>query len=78
MSVKNHPTTEAKKPKNQSSTENDEQFCFFGSLVRWFFGFLVLWFFGFLNFVLKHNPLYNKTKRKPNPAFGIEVWEDKH
>ena len=48
MSVKNHPTTETKKPKNQSSTENAGTvlfFCFFGSLFFWFFGSLVFWFF---------------------------------
>ena len=61
VSVKNHPTTETKKPKNQSSTENAGTvlvfwifvflvFWFFGSLVLWFFGFLVFWFFG--SFVL--------------------------
>ena len=62
MSVKNHPTTETKKPKNSSSTENAGTvlvfwffgflvFCFFVFLVFWFFGslvFLVFWFFGFL------------------------------
>ena len=51
MSVKNHPTTETKKPKNQSSTENAGTvlvFCFFGSLFFWFFGSLVLvfWYMG--------------------------------
>ena len=53
VSVKNHPTTETKKPKNQSSTENAGTvlvFWFFGSLVFWFFGFLVFCFFGFLVF----------------------------
>ena len=64
MSVKNHPTTETKKPKSQSSTENAGTvlvfwffwffgslvFCFFGFLVFWFFVFLVFWFFGFLFF----------------------------
>ena len=51
VSVKNHPTTETKKPKNQSSTENAGTvlvFWFFGFLVFWFFGFSVFWFFGFL------------------------------
>ena len=47
MSVKNHPTTETKKPKNQSSTENAGTVLFFGFFF-WFFGFLVFWFFGFL------------------------------
>ena len=45
MSVKNHPTTETKKPKNQSSTENAGTVLFF-----WFFGFLFFWFFVFLVF----------------------------
>ena len=45
MSVKNHPTTETKKSKNQSSTENAGTV-----LVFWFFCFLVFWFFGFLFF----------------------------
>ena len=53
VSVKNHPTTETKKPKNQSSTENAGTvlfFWFFGSLVLWFFGFLFFWFSGSLVF----------------------------
>ena len=53
MSVKNHPTTETKKPKNQSSTENAGTvlvFCFFVFLVLWFFVFLFFWFFGSLVF----------------------------
>ena len=52
MSVKNHPTTETKKPKLHGECWNS-----FGFLVFWFFVFLVLavpafsvelWFFGFL------------------------------
>ena len=79
VSVKNHPTTETKKPKNQSSTENAGTvlfFWFFGSLVFWFFGFLVFWFFGSLVFcffgclVLLWRVLYfkktPKTKRTKN------------
>ena len=53
MSGKNHPTTETKKPKNQSSTENAGTvsfFLFFGFLVLCFFGFLFFWFFGSLVF----------------------------
>ena len=73
MSAKNHPTTETKKPKNQSSTENARTvlffwffvflvFWFFGSLAFWFCGFLVLWFFGCL--VLLWRGLYfNKTPK---------------
>ena len=53
MSVKNHPTSETKKPKKQSSTENAGTvlvFWFFSFLVLWFFVFLVFWFFGSLVF----------------------------
>ena len=50
MSVKNHPTTESKKPKNQSSTENAGTVFVFVFLVLWSFGFLVFWFFGLLVF----------------------------
>ena len=44
VSVKNHPTTETKRPKNQSSTENAGTvlfFCFFRFFVFWLFGFIV-------------------------------------
>ena len=57
VSVKNHPTTETKKTKNQTKAPRRmlEQFwffvflffCFFGSLVFCFFGFLVFCFFWF-------------------------------
>ena len=73
VSVKNHPTTETKKPKNQSSTENAGTvlvFWFFGSLVFCFFFlvflvplvFCVFWFFGCL--VLLWRGLYFKKTQK--------------
>ena len=72
MSVKNHPTTETKKPKNQSFTENAGTvlvFWFFGFLVFWFFGFLVFWFFGCLvllwrGLYFKKNPKTKKSKKQ--------------
>ena len=74
VSVKNHPTTETKKPKLHGECWNS-----FGFLVFWFFGFLVLWFFGFLVFwlfgslvfwffgclVLLWRGLYFKKPQKP-------------
>ena len=62
VSVKNHPTTETKKPL---------VFCFFVFLVLWFFGFLFFWFFGFLFFcffgclVLLWRRLYFKKHQNP-------------
>ena len=53
VSVKNHPTTETKKPKLHGECWNSFGFLvfwFFGSLVLWFFGSLVFWFFGSLVF----------------------------
>ena len=71
VSVKNHPTTETKKPKNQSSTENAGTvlvFWFFGSLVFWFFGFLLYWLFGFVveRVIFQKNPKNQKTKEPKN------------
>ena len=48
MSVKNHPTSETKKPKVHGECWNS--FGFFVFLVFWFFGFLFFFFFDFLVF----------------------------
>ena len=74
MSVKNHPTTETKKPKLHGECWNSFGFLvfwFFGFLVFWFFRSLVFWFFGslffwFLGVFLKYNLLHNKTKQPKN------------
>ena len=63
VSVKNHPTTQTKKPKLHGECWNS-----LGFFVFWFFGFLVFccfWFFGSLVFLLFqiYNPLHNKTKK---------------
>ena len=77
VSVKNHPTTETKKPKNQSSTENAGAvlfFWFFGSLVFcffWFFGslvfvFLFFWFCWLFGFIVER-VIFQKTPKTKEP-----------
>ena len=61
MSVKNHPTTETKKPKLHGECWNSFVF-----LVFWFFGFfgfLVVWFYCGEGYISKKPPKNQKTKK---------------
>ena len=64
-SVKNHPTTETKKPKLHGECWNS-----FGFLVLWFFGCLVVWFYcgeGYISKTPKTKKTkYQKTKKPKN------------